>query len=587
MQDGSGTLNASERVLFDSRDTRYKSPFGAVSTDRKVFISFPVSEELRPDGVKLFLRRNTHVAVYPLTRVGEENGYVYFTLSFMVEMEGTYTYRFEIYSQGNVYYCGKGKGGKAVIGEWLPEWQLSVYQRNYSTSDFIKGGVVYHIFCDRFRKGGEDIPLRHGVKKQWTEDVTVVDPDGKYRANDFYGGNFDGIIEKLGYLYDLGVTAIYLSPIFESRSNHRYDTGDYMKVDYLLGGDEGFDRLVKACDEKGIAIILDGVFNHTGDDSVYFNRFGRYPSIGAYQSKESPYYDWFTFYSFPDEYHCWWGCTNVPTVARSASGYRDMIAGPDGVIERWMRRGAKGWRLDVVDELSEYFVKQIRLRIKENDADGLVLGEVWEDASTKYSYGEEREYFFGEDLDGVMNYVYKVAIDEYILTGDADRFVESVLSIMENYPKESLDTCFTLLDSHDTVRAINVYAGVSGEGWSKTEKKEYRLTPEEYDLGKRRLQVASCLQYFLPGVPSVYYGDEAGAQGFEDPLNRRPYPWGAEDKDLLAHYTFLGALRREHREDFSGPANVYTRDGKVFIERGKLCLCVDAKEITFDIRTEK
>ena len=586
MQNGSGISNASKRVLFDSRNTTYKSPFGAVSTDRKVFICFPVSEELHPDGVKLFLRRNTHVAVYPLAREKEENGYVYFTLSFMIEMEGTYTYRFEIYSGETVYYCGRGKGGEAIIGEWLPEWQLSVYQRGYKTADFIKGGVVYHIFCDRFRKGGSDIPLRHGVKKEWAEDVTVVDPDGKYRANDFYGGNFDGIIEKLGYLKDLGVTVLYLSPIFESRSNHRYDTGDYRKVDYLLGGNEAFDRLVKACDEEGISIILDGVFNHTGDDSVYFNRYGTYPELGAYQSKTSPYYDWFTFYNYPDDYHCWWGCTNVPTVARSAAGYRDLIAGEGGVIEQWMKRGAKGWRLDVVDELSEYFVKRIRLRIKENDPDGLVLGEVWEDASTKYSYGEEREYFFGDDLDGVMNYVYKVAINEFVAKGDCEKFAEEVLTIMENYPKDALDTCFTLIDSHDTVRAINVYAGVTGEGWTKTEKKEYRLTPEVYDLGKRRLKIASCLQYFLPGVPSLYYGDEAGMQGFEDPLNRRPYPWGQEDGELLAHYAMLGRLRKEYREEFTAQANVFAKEGKIYIERGRVRLCVDPKEITFEITKE-
>ena len=574
-------------VLFDSRNIKYKNPFGAVSIDRKIFITFPVAKELYPDRVKLFLRRNTHVTGYELINAGEKGDYVYFELQFMVNMEGTYTYRFEIYSGDRVYYCGKGKGGQAILGEWLPEWQLSVYQRGYKTADFIKGGVVYHIFCDRFNKAGEEGTPKYGVKKNWDEDVTVIDPDGKYRANDFYGGNFDGIIEKLGYLKYLGVTAIYLSPIFESVSNHRYDTGDYMKIDELLGGEDAFGRFMAKCKEYGISVILDGVFNHTGADSVYFNRFGHYDSIGACQGPMSKYYDWFTFYNFPDDYHCWWGCTNVPTVARSAVGYRELIAGDGGVIEKWMNKGVKGWRLDVVDELSEYFVKRIRAMIKKCDEDGLVLGEVWEDASTKYSYGEEREYFFGEDLDGVMNYVYKVAINEYILTGDCEKFVESVLTIMENYPKESLDTCFTLIDSHDTVRAINVYAGVNGENMSKVEKKEFRLSKEQYELGKKRLKLAACLQYFLPGVPSLYYGDEAGLQGFEDPLNRRPYPWGKEDKELLGHYAYLGRLRTKYREDFKGPTVIYEEYGKVFIERGRARLRVDTSDLTFSITIEE
>lgn len=581
----SGISNASKKtVLFDSRNVKYKSPFGAVSTRRKVEILFPVEETLNANGVKLFLRRNSHCIEYELNRVGKENGYDLFVTDFVVERKGTYRYRFEIYSGEEILYCGKGKGGEAVIGEWLPEWQLSVYASNYATADFIKGGVVYQIFVDRFCASGNAPEPRYGIKKNWTDDVTICDPDGKYRANDFFGGDFDGIISKLDYLKSLGVTALYLSPIFESFSNHRYDTGDYGKVDPFIGGEDGFERLIKKCDEVGIGIILDGVFNHTGSDSVYFNKFGHYPSLGAYQSKESPYYDWYTFYDYPDDYLCWWGCTNVPTISREAHGYHELIAGEGGVVERRLRQGVKGWRLDVVDELSEFFVKKIRERIKKTDPDALVLGEVWEDASTKYSYGEEREYFYGDDLDGVMNYVYKDAINAFVTGGSADDFVETVLSIKENYPKDSLDTCFTLIGSHDTVRAINVYAGACGDEMSKEEKRAYVLTEEQYELGKKRMKLASSLQYFLSGVPMVYYGDEAGMTGFEDPINRRPYPWGKADEELVAHYAYLGRLRSEHRAEFIKDADVFTENDTVFITRGRIELAVNAKKITYEIK---
>lgn len=568
-------------LLFDSRSIRYKSPFGGISTRRTVHILFPVAAYLNSVSVVLFLRRNDHTTKYPLSRVDKTHGYVNYETEFTVERAGTYYYRFEIYHEdGGVSYVGNDGNGKAIIGEWLPEWQLSVYQNSYSTPDSFKGGVVYHIFCDRFFHAGEDKKPRYGVTKAWNEEVTIEDADGVFRANDFYGGDFMGIIEKLDYLYELGVTDIYLSPIFESSSNHRYDTGDYMKVDGLLGSEKDFEELIKKADEKGIGIILDGVFNHTGADSIYFNKFGHYDGVGAYQSKSSPYYDWYTFYDYPDDYNCWWGCTVVPTVARDAKDFHEFIAGEEGVIKKWTDKGVKGWRLDVVDELSETFVKEIRRRIKKCNPDVTVIGEVWEDASTKYSYGEEREYFRGEDLDGVMNYVFKKSILKFLTGGSGEDFASETMQIIENYPKQSLDTCLTLIDSHDTVRAINYLSGANG-GETKKERLDYRLSPEEYEKGKKLLMLASALQFFLPGVPSVYYGDEIGMQGFEDPINRRPFDWNNIDGDILNHYRSLGKYRREHREKFVLPATVCGRGGKVIVKREGLTLYVDRDENKF------
>ncbi len=572
-----------EPLLYCSRDSRYKAPFGAVSNRATVHLVFPVREDYNPSEVYFYLRRNDHVDKYVMKRTMVGHGYVNFELDFCPHREATYFYRFEIkHLDGGISYVGRGKEGRAIIGEWLPEWQLSVYADGYVTPDAFKGGVVYHIFVDRFNKVGEEVQPRFGVLKKWGEDVTVVDPDGIFRANDFFGGNFRGIAEKLDFLSDLGVTTLYLSPIFESSSNHRYDTGDYMKVDPLLGSEEDFAELINRAKDKGISIILDGVFNHTGADSRYFNKFGHYDSVGAYQSKQSEYYDWFTFDDFPDEYRCWWGITVVPTISRGATAYHNLITGKGGVIEKWTSMGVAGWRLDVVDELSEMFVKKIRYRVKRSNENAVLIGEVWEDASTKYSYGEEREYFRGEDLDGVMNYVFKKAILAFLMGESGEEFAEKTMQIIENYPKQSLDTCMTLIDSHDTVRAINYLSGAYG-GETKEERRAYVLTDEEYAIGKKKLMLASALQFFLPGVPSIYYGDEIGMQGFEDPINRRPYTWDNMDADILSHYRILGKYRKERRELFLQPVTVVGKGNKVAIVRDNIILTVDKDNYSYKV----
>ncbi len=583
MQPAFGTSQRSSTLLFNSRDIKYKQPFGAVATAQRVSIYFPVKKTFNAERVIMILRRNDHHENFELTKEYSEGNYDMFSLEFAVEREGTYFYRFEIKRGNTTSFVGRGYNGQAIMGDWLPEWQLSVYEKAYSTPDYFKGGVVYHIFADRFCHEGEYYPPRYGAAKKWEEDVTIIDPDGVYRANDFYGGNFRGIISKLDYLYKLGVTAIYLSPIFLSNSNHRYDTADYTKIDPMLGTEEEFQALINKAGEKGISIILDGVFNHTGADSVYFNKFNHFESVGAYQSKKSPYYDWFTFIDFPDTYKCWWGITVVPTVARDAKGYHELIAGEDGIISKWTDMGVKGWRLDVVDELSSEFLKTITARIKKCSQDCLVIGEVWEDATTKHSYGEEREYFRGKELDGVMNYVFKDSILEYLNGHDGELFADQTMTIIENYPKMSLDVCMTLIDSHDTVRAINALAAKTHCSMTKQEKKDFRMTKEQYADGRKKLKLASCLQYFLPGVPSLYYGDEIGMQGFEDPINRRPFSWDNIDKQLLEHYRYLGNLRREHKEDFCAQAKVTGSGNEVIIERGNITLKVNAKEITYEI----
>lgn len=553
---------------FNSRKIECKSPYGAVKCGEKLSLHFPIASWVSVDKMYVFIRLGGVSTPVEMRFEKSENGFSVYTADYVFDTAGIYYYRFEMRNRDGVWYYGRGENGESVCGENLPEWQLTVYKSSYKTPDFAKGNIIYHIFVDRFnRADGVKTKRKYRLHESFSESPEVVSADGKYYADDFFGGNFNGIREKLDYLEELGVGIIYLSPIFKAFSNHRYDTGDYLKVDELLGTEDDFKRLLDAAHEKGMKIILDGVFNHSGADSLYFNKFGTYDSLGAYQSKSSPYYDWYYFKKFPDEYACWWGCDNVPDLNKSNKDYRALVFGKNGVVEKWQKLGVDGWRLDVVDELPIDFVNLLIKKIKSVNKDALVIGEVWEDASTKVSYGELRPYLLGDQLDGTMNYPFMNAIIAYVRDGDEKFFKDTVQSILENYPKETVYCLMNSLGTHDTVRIINALSDVRAHGWSKTHKLGYKLPDSEYEKAKKKLYLASVLQFTLPGIPSIFYGDEAGLQGFDDPINRRPYPWGSEDKEILAHYKKLGRIRRENRAVFSGGFNMRDENGLVAYER--------------------
>ncbi|MDD7231900.1 MAG: glycoside hydrolase family 13 protein [Clostridiales bacterium] len=553
---------------FNSRKIECKSPYGAVKCGEKLSLHFPIASWVSVDKMFVFIRLGDVSTPVEMRFEKSENGFSVYTADYVFDTAGIYYYRFEMRNRDGVWYYGRGENGESVCGENLPEWQLTVYKSSYKTPDFAKGNIIYHVFVDRFnRADGVKTKRKYRLHESFSESPEVVSADGKYYADDFFGGNFNGIREKLDYLEELGVGIIYLSPIFKAFSNHRYDTGDYLKVDELLGTEDDFKRLLDAAHEKGMKIILDGVFNHSGADSLYFNKFGTYDSLGAYQSKSSPYYDWYYFKKFPDEYACWWGCDNVPDLNKSNKDYRALVFGKNGVVEKWQKLGADGWRLDVVDELPIDFVNLLIKKIKSVNKDALVIGEVWEDASTKVSYGELRPYLLGDQLDGTMNYPFMNAIIAYVRDGDEKFFKDTVQSILENYPKETVYCLMNSLGTHDTVRIINALSDVRAHGWSKTHKLGYKLPDSDYEKAKKKLYLASVLQFTLPGIPSIFYGDEAGLQGFDDPINRRPYPWGSEDKEILAHYKKLGRIRRENRAVFSGGFNMRDENGLVAYER--------------------
>lgn len=551
-----------EDVLFNSRSGLDKLPFGAVKSGETVRVGLRTACALKAKNVRLVLRSDADgtETELPLEKVWSEKGFDRFEGGFRAGLPGLWWYGFRLKTAEGSRVVSKSDTGTALTAAEPQFWQLSVYASNYNTPEWIMGGVFYQIFVDRFHKAG-NCPVRPGgiARKDWGGVPKYApDADGVTRRNDFFGGNLGGVIEKLPYLAELGVTCIYLNPIFDASSNHKYDTGDYMKIDPAFGDEETFQKLCAEAGKRGIRVILDGVFNHTGDDSKYFNKYGHYDSVGAYQSEDSPYYDWFSFSDWPEKYDAWWGIPSLPQVQKENMAFRDFICGKGGVLQKWTALGASGWRLDVVDELSSGMVEAIRARVKAEKPDALLIGEVWEDASNKIAYSERRHYFEGAELDGTMNYPFRTAILNYARTGDANALREAVETVVENYPKPALDCLMNSLSTHDTWRILTLLSGAEWE--SRDVRATAKLTPEQLQKAKALNRVATLLQFTLPGVPCVYYGDEAGLEGCEDPFSRRCYPWGHEDAEMLDWYKALIRLRREN-EVFAG-GNYHTIKAK-------------------------
>lgn len=446
-------------------------------------------------------------------------------------------YWFYVRTDKGIAYYGNNEqclGGIGMVYNDVPplKYQITVYDKDYKTPGWFKNSVAYQIFPDRFYNANPDGSFLGDrtdiIKRNWG-DEPYCSPEqfgGEYLSNDFFGGNLKGIEEKLSYLKELGISVIYLNPIFKAYSNHRYDTGDYEKIDSVLGTEADFVSLCKRADEMGIKIILDGVFNHTGSNSKYFNKNGEYDSIGAYQSENSPYYDWYRFGSTKDDYESWWGMKTLPHVEEASPSYQKYIlSGEDAIIKKWLRLGASGWRLDVVDELPGFFVKLLRKNVKSEDKDAVIIGEVWEDASNKISYGEEREYFLGGELDSVMNYPLKNAIIDAVLGYiDANALSRRIMSLKENYPPQAFYSCLNMLSSHDSTRLIMAVSGVETPP-SRTAQASFVMNDRMRTVAREKALVATALQMTLPGVPCIYYGDEIGMEGFADPSCRRCFLW--------------------------------------------------------------
>ena len=478
-----------------------------------------------------------------------------------------------VYADGGVQWlCPDADERHSVLrAERHPGFRLTVYRRGFDSPAWFREGVMYQIFPDRFQRDGSDTAKKGfeqhrklgqtiRVHQDWDEPVDWREnmPDGSYAPVDFYGGTLQGIMDRLPYLKKLGVTVLYLNPIFESASNHRYDTGTYDRVDPILGTNRDFERLVAEANKAGVRIVLDGVFAHTGADSKYFNRYRNYPGMGAFNSRHSPYYKWYTFTEFPNDYRCWWDFQDLPSVNTSDPEWqRRIVSGADSVVRTWLRRGASGWRLDVADELPDAVLYQIRDAVKQTDPDAVVLGEVWEDAVTKVSYGTLRKYALGDALDSVMNYPLRLGMMPFFRgqTQSTD-LRDLLLSQRLNYPRPLYYALMNLTASHDIDRTRTALA-VDFEARDTTRdfQATYVVTPEMSARGAALQKLAALLQFSLPGIPSVYYGDEVGMEGFCDPFCRGPYR--VEDTDMLRWYGRLGALRSAHPALQTGAVAVF------------------------------
>ena len=564
---------------------KYKSPCGAVEAGEEITLRVQCRRRDLARPTLILWKDAQPERRLEMEWIAVEGNMDWYETKFILEEAGLYWYLFELETEAGTVRIGKNEGGHP--------WQQTVYLPQFTTPEWIRGGVIYHIFVDRFFHEGEAVEKPGALLRDDWGGMPQFRPneEGKVLNRDFFGGNLKGILHKLDYLQSLGVTAIYLSPIFEAHSNHKYDTGDYRKIDPMFGTEKDLRTLAQEAEKRGIRLICDGVFNHTGDDSLYFNKYGHYPEIGAYQSQQSKYYSWYQFRSWPEEYESWWGIDILPAIDKTAPSFREFIQGKDGILRHWMKQGVSSWRLDVADELSDEFLDGLRRTVKEENPQALIIGEVWEDASNKEAYGKRRRYLQGEQLDSVMNYPVRSGMIEFIKNANVQPLVQTMEQIWENYPKCVIHDLMNVLGTHDTERILTLL-GAQCYPHDKEEMAVMKLSPKEYQKGRQLLKLASLLEFTLPGVPCIYYGDEAGMQGWKDPFNRVCYPWGKEDAQLMLWYRELGAFRRKNPVFANGQYRCLYGDRGAYVfsrydEQQEIIIAVNRGEEPLELITEE
>lgn len=569
-------------VKFDPWIEDCKKPFGAVAVNTSVRFAMEVTG-VAVQKVELVIHQENEIAMKIMLH---ETSAGFFSCDFHTgHKKGLYFYYFLITQrvdggEKSFFVSRDADAVRMSISEseaFITPYQMTCFEPSGASPDWYKNGICYQIFPDRFFNNRPDGTPLARKKNSFLYMNTADEPfyvrnkKDEIERWDFYGGNLAGILEKLDYLEELGITMLYLNPIFEARSNHRYDTADYLHIDPMLGSDEFFKKFVDTLHQNGIHVILDGVFNHVGKNSIYFNYDGEHDSLGAYQSQDSPYYSWFRFESFPDKYASWWGVEDLPEVDKEMPSFQNFIFGEgNSVIGKWTSYGVDGWRLDVADELPDFFISGIRERLN-HFAEKVLIGEVWEDASNKISYDKRRKYILGNSLHGVMNYPFKEAILDLISRGKSPELIANQLMILrENYPKDVFFSNLNNLGTHDTERILTLL----GE-----------------DLAKLDLAVAAL--FCLPGIPCIYYGDEAGLTGGKDPTNRKFYPWGNENRDTMAFYRHWIGVRKHDRALTDGELYFgYTEQLLIIIrtldtEFSLLCLNPCDEEVLLDWKCVK
>ena len=554
------------RILFDSLSEEYKTPFGPVREDEKCRITVKIPSDCPSEKVNIIIEDEAGFSMRDrLVFVSEKDSYKTYKAEFSLYRVGLYFYYFEIENGGSSFalYRYSLRDTNMEDGD---KWQLTCYPKDYDTPSDCKGRIMYQIFPDRFFKVGEpDLSEKLTPYRvhESTDEIPYFMPDenGIVQNNDFFGGNLRGIASKLDYLASLGVGIVYLNPVCMAYSNHRYDTADYKKVDPMLGTDEDFRFLADECHKRHIKLIIDGVFSHTGSDSIYFDKNHRFGGGAVSDPESSPYYSWFNFRKFPTEYDAWWGVDTLPCVDELNESYLDYVArSDDSVAAHWLSLGADGFRLDVVDEIPDEFLAVFRKCVKEIKSDAMIIGEVWEDASNKISYGKRRRYFADGELDATMNYPFRTALIDFVLGHiTPSDFEAAVMTILDHYPKEAVACLMNSLSTHDTMRIITLLSEKSYE--TKDERAHAVLPSEDRNRAAILEKQAAALQFMLPGNPCIYYGDEIGMEGYEDPLNRGFFRWDKQDADMLGFYRTLAEIRKH--KAFSSTVTEFAPGGSV------------------------
>jgi glycosidase len=592
-------------LAHDSRDDLYRTPFGAVPAGTKVTLRLRAAAgDLSEATVRVWDGLEELQAMIPMEVVATdptegEHGFDFWQATINTPGKPTVLYYRFIARDGSATRYVEddlaadgaavpenNDGGSGVAYAASPDmsWQVDVYEPDFTTPSWTRGAVVYQIFPDRFlngdptndpsptaKQGTTDAAVyRYGdvygnpvLPKAWTDR-----PEGYCRAyqgvpcdeaplgRDFFGGDLAGITAKLDDLADLGVTVLYLNPIFAAPSNHRYDTSSYEFVDPDLGTMDDFEKLAAEAEKRGMRLLLDGAFNHVSSDSPWFDRSRRFADLGACEAANAPTRSWFTFRppaanepapcapstaGGGDTYYVgWFGFDTIPEVIEQPAVY-DMFVGPDGIAPRWVKAGTAGWRLDVMDNLSHGFMRKIRAAVKAADPDALVLGEQWGDTSN---------WLLGDEADSTMNYRFRRAVIGLVNgeTPDLDgaisgltpsQFASRMEGVREDYPAPAFDALLNLVDSHDTTRIL----------WTLTPGRDDPAVKESAAAlaeGKSKLRLVAAIQLTWPGMASIYYGTEAGLTGHDDPDDRRPYPWDDRDEGLRQWYRALGRLRADH-----------------------------------------
>lgn len=547
------------KVFHNSRMQSCRSPFGALRCGETAVLSVTISgNEAYLCDVYLRLWSNGREQIFNGLRFTSSDNVKFSFKITAPDVPQLIWYRFIIKANDDCFYYAASSGEGKLTTSPGEDYQITCYANDFNTPEWFRHGIIYQIFPDRFHKKldsndntGYDCHISKGRKlrihQDWNEAPCYLPDDGEtdYAPNDYFGGNLKGITEKLSYLASLGISVIYLNPIFEAASNHRYNTSDYLTIDSILGTEYDFIELLNQAKKYGISIMLDGVFSHTGDDSMYFNRYNRYPCIGAYNSPDSPYYEWYDFREYPNKYRCWWNFPTLPEINELTPSYVEFIC---HVLEKWTNLGVDAWRLDVADELPDEFIELLNNKLKQLKPDAVLLGEVWEDASTKTWEKGLRKFVYGHELDGVMNYPFYDAVCDFLTNRiDADELAVLLLTQQEHYPEPFYRSCMNLLGSHDTQRLISVLGGAPPKDTlSRNEQAEFTLSSNQLTLGKRRQRLAAAIQYSMAQPPCIYYGDEAGLTGLSDPFNRKTYPWGHEDAEMIEFYRHMAQIRKDN-----------------------------------------